>query len=35
LWHSMNYGTSSENTDMLLIPQTTLFSLLQVACYST
>jgi hypothetical protein len=35
LWHSMNYGTSSENTNMLLIPQTTLFSLLQVACYST
>ena len=35
LWHSMNYGTSSENTDMLLIPQTTLFSLLKVACYST
>jgi hypothetical protein len=31
----MNYGTSSENTDMLLIPQTTLFSLLKVACYST
>jgi hypothetical protein len=35
LWHSMNYGTSSENTNMLLIPQATLFSLLKVACYST
>jgi hypothetical protein len=34
-WHSMNYSTSSQNADMLLIPQTTLFSLLEVACYST
>jgi hypothetical protein len=35
LWHSMNCGTSSQEADMLLIPQTTLFSLLKVACYST
>jgi hypothetical protein len=35
LWDSMNYSTSSQNADMLLILQTTLFSLLEVACYST
>lgn len=35
LWHCMNYGTSSQEADMLLVPQTTLFSLLKVACYST
>jgi hypothetical protein len=34
LWHSMNYSTSSEEADMLLIPQTTLLSLLEMACYS-
>ena len=35
LWHSMNYSTSSQEADMFLIPQTTLFSLLKVACYWT
>jgi hypothetical protein len=35
LWQSMNCSTSSQEADMLLIPQTTLFSLLRVACYST
>jgi hypothetical protein len=35
LWQSMNCGTSAQEADMLLIPQTTLFSLLKVACYST
>lgn len=35
LWHSMNYSTSSQEADMFLIPRTTLFSLLKVACYST
>jgi hypothetical protein len=35
LWHHLNYSTSSQNADMLLIPRATLFSLLEVACYST
>lgn len=35
LWHSMNYSTSSQEADMLLIPQTMLLSLLEMACYST
>jgi hypothetical protein len=35
LWHHLNYSTSSQDADMLLIPRATLFSLLEVACYST
>lgn len=35
LWHNANYSTSAQDTDMLLIPQTTLLSLLQAVCYST
>jgi len=35
LWKGSNICNSSENPDMLLIPQSALFSLLEVACYST
>lgn len=35
LWRYLNYSTSSQDADMLLIPRATLFSLLEVACYST
>jgi hypothetical protein len=35
LWHHLNYSTSSQDADMLLIPRATLVSLLEVACYST
>lgn len=35
LWRSLNINTSPSNPDMLLIPKTTLDSLLNVACYST
>lgn len=36
LWKgSNNYTMSTENPDLQLIPQATLFSLLQAACYST
>ena len=35
LWRSMNYGTSAQDPNMFLIPQVTLFSLLEIACYST
>jgi hypothetical protein len=34
LWNHLNYSTSSQEADMLLIPRATLFSLLEVACYS-
>ncbi len=35
LWHRSNYSTSPQDANMLLIPRATLFSLLEVACYST
>jgi hypothetical protein len=35
LWRSLNCNTSAQEADMLLIPQTALFSLLEAACYST
>lgn len=35
LWSSVNYSTSAQQDDMLLIPKTTLSSLLEAACYST
>jgi hypothetical protein len=35
LWRSLNSSTSAQNADMILIPQSSLFSLLEVACYST
>ena len=35
LWRSLNCRTSAQTADMLLIPQSALFSLLEVACYST
>jgi hypothetical protein len=35
LWSSVNYSTSAQQHDMLLIPKTPLSSLLEVACYST
>jgi hypothetical protein len=35
LWCSLNCRTSAQTADMLLIPQSALFSLLEVACYST
>ena len=35
LWRCSNYSTSPQNADMFLIPRATLFSLLEVACYST
>jgi hypothetical protein len=35
LWRHLNCSTSSRNPNLLLIPRTALFSLLQVACYST
>jgi hypothetical protein len=35
LWHSVNYSTSAQEADMFLIPHAALFSLLEVACYST
>jgi hypothetical protein len=35
LWRSQNCGTSAQEADMLLIPQATLGSLLEAACYST
>jgi hypothetical protein len=35
LWHHLNYSASFQDANMLLIPRATLFSLLEVACYST
>jgi hypothetical protein len=35
LWSSLNINASSTNPDMLLIPKTTLDSLINLACYST
>lgn len=35
LWHHLNYSVSPKDANMLLIPRATLFSLLEVACYST
>jgi hypothetical protein len=35
LWGGLNYGMSSSDDDMLLIPRQTVFSLLNLACYST
>ena len=35
LWSGLNYGISSSDDDMLLIPQQTVLSLLNIACYST
>jgi len=35
LWKGANYGMSSSNPDMFLIPEHTLTALLDVACYST
>jgi hypothetical protein len=35
LWRSLNCSTSAQDADMFLIPQTSLFSLLEAACYST
>jgi hypothetical protein len=35
LWRSANYSTSAQEADMVLIPHTALFSLLEAACYST
>jgi hypothetical protein len=35
LWRSVNHSASAQEADMFLIPHTTLFSLLEAACYST
>ena len=35
LWNGSNYKMSIENPDLFLIPQATLLSLLEAACYST
>lgn len=35
LWRSVNYRTSAQEADMVLIPHAALFSLLEAACYST
>jgi hypothetical protein len=35
LWRSVNYRTSAQEADMVLIPHVALFSLLEAACYST
>lgn len=35
LWRHLNCSTSPRNPNLLLIPRNALFSLLQVACYST
>jgi hypothetical protein len=35
LWNLSNFVRSSQNTDLFLIPQATLFSLLTMACYSS
>ena len=35
LWRSLNCRTSAQNADMILISQSSLFSLLEAACYST
>ena len=35
LWRSINYRTSAQEADMVLIPHAALFSLLEAACYST
>jgi hypothetical protein len=35
LWRSVNYSTSAQEADMVLIPHAALFSLLAAACYST
>ncbi len=35
LWKGSNYSTSPDDPDLLLIPQSILSSLLEVACYST
>jgi hypothetical protein len=35
LWGGLNYGMSSPDDDRLLIPRQTVFSLLNLACYST
>jgi hypothetical protein len=34
LWSHLNYERSPQNPDLFLIPQTTLFSLVESACYS-
>lgn len=34
LWHNANYGSSAQTDDCCLIPQATLRSLLEIACYS-
>jgi hypothetical protein len=35
LWHHLDCSTSPQHSDLFLIPRNALFSLLQVACYST
>jgi hypothetical protein len=35
LWRSVNYSTSAQDADVLLIPRATLQALLEMACYST
>jgi hypothetical protein len=35
LWRSVNYSTSAQEADMILIPQIALVSLVEAACYST
>jgi hypothetical protein len=35
LWRHLNCSTSPQYPNLLLIPRTVMFSLLQVACYST
>lgn len=35
LWSHANYSTSAQDADRFLIPQATLLSLLEMACYST
>jgi hypothetical protein len=35
LWRSVNYRTSAQEADMILIPHAALSSLLEAACYST
>jgi hypothetical protein len=35
LWRSVNYCTSAQEADMILIPHIALVSLVEAACYST
>jgi hypothetical protein len=35
LWRGTNYSASAQEADCILIPQATLYSLVEVACYST